>query len=115
MTKDISEPSQMFKDRLRAARELRGMSQGELAAKSGLPPTSIAHFESGSRKPSFDNLRKLAIALTVTTDYLIGQADSPEVSTSADPLYRHVSNLSEHDRGLAEAILKILAERDKKR
>ena len=79
-------PSDAFKDRLRIAREtLRGMSQVELAKATGLPPSSIAHFEGGGRKPSFDNLRKLANALNVTTDYLLGRVDEPDMAQAADP------------------------------
>ena len=101
-----------FPSRLKAARELRRLGQGELAAKAGLPPTSISHFEAGARKPSFDNLRRLAKALEVTTDYLLGLADAPEVSTSSDPLFRHGQQLSSQDRELADGILRMLAERN---
>ena len=39
-------PSDIFKVRLRSVREkLRNMSQAELARASGIPPSSIAHFE----------------------------------------------------------------------
>ena len=104
-----------FKDRLRAARdELRGMSQVELAKATGLPPSSIAHFEGGTRKPSFDNLRKLATVLNVTTDYLLGRVDDPEVAAAADPLYRYGARLTEKDRALAEDFMRMLAERDRK-
>lgn len=104
--------SENFPERLKAARELRKLGQGDLAVRAGLPPTSISHFEAGARKPSFDNLRRLAKALEVTTDYLLGLADAPEVSTSADPLYRHGQQLSSQDRELADNILRILAERN---
>ena len=108
-------PSDIFKERLRSVREgIRNMSQAELARSSGIPPSSIAHFEGGTRKPSFDNLRKIATALNVTTDYLIGRADSPEMATSADPLYRYGANLTDRNRELAEAFLRMLAERDQK-
>lgn len=106
-------PSDLFKDRLRAARDgLRGMSQVELAKATGLPPSSIAHFEGGTRKPSFDNLRKLATALNVTTDYLLGRVDAPDVAAAADPLYRYGAKLTEQDRSLAEDFMRMLAERD---
>ena len=73
-------PSPRFKDRLRAVREgLRRMSQAELAKAAGLPASSIAHFEGGARKPSFDSLGKLASALNVTTDYLIGESMLPRL------------------------------------
>ena len=116
MKRKISvQPSEVFKDRLRSAREnLRQMTQVDLARAIGLPPSSIAHFESGNRKPSFDNLRKLANALNVTTDYLVGRADDPSIAASADPLYRDVANLTDQNRRTAENFLRFLAEQDRR-
>jgi len=109
-------PSNAFRDRLRTAREeLRGMSQAKLAKAADLPPSSIAHFEGGTRKPSFDNLRKLAIALNVTTDYLLGRVDATDVAAAADPLYRYGANLTEENRALATDFMRMLAERDSQR
>ena len=115
MKRKISaKPSEIFKDRLRAAREnLRQMTQVDLARAIGLPPSSIAHFESGNRKPSFDNLRKLANALNVTTDYLVGRANDPNTTASADPLYRDVANFTAQNRRTAEVFLRFLAEEDR--
>ncbi|WP_211221632.1 helix-turn-helix domain-containing protein [Desulfocurvibacter africanus] len=104
-------PSDVFKERLRAAREMRGLSQADLATKTGLPPSSIAHFEGGKRKPSFDNLRKLSEALDVTTDYLLGRADDPTAAVTADPLFRHAAKLTDKDRALAAEFLEMLAKR----
>lgn len=108
-------PSEIFRERLRAARDLRGLSQGELAGRANMPPSSIAHFETGSRKPSFDTLRKLANALEVTTDYLLGRTDDPALAESGDPLYRDVGKLTARDRELAKDFLKMLAERSQAR
>ena len=105
-------PSEKFKERLRAARYMRDWSQGNLAARAALPPSSIAHLEAGSRKPSFETLRRLAIALDVTTDYLLGRTDDPALAESADPLYRNVSRLTGRDRELATDFLEMLAGRN---
>jgi len=87
-----------FSDRLKAMRETRGMSQADLAKKTRLQPTAISHFETGARSPSFDNLRRLADALNVSTDYLIGRSDEPILSgPTADNLFRGLENLSEAD------------------
>lgn len=110
---DERSPSELFQERLKAARELREWSQGQLASQAGMPPSSIAHFESGSRKPSFDTLRRLANALEVTTDYLLGRVDDPSLAQAADPLFRDVGKLTGHDRELAKDFLKMLAERKK--
>jgi transcriptional regulator with XRE-family HTH domain len=108
-------PSDIFKERLRAARDLRGYSQGVLAERARMPPTSIAHFEAGSRKPSFDTLRRLANALEVTTDYLLGRVDQPELSEAGDPLFRDVGKLTGRDRELAKDFLQMLAKRNETR
>lgn len=113
---DPKPPSEVFRTRLRTAREkLRGLSQSALAEKTGLPPSSIAHFEAGSRKPSFDNLRRLADALEVTTDYLIGRVDDPAVSQAADPLFRHVSRLNDENRNIAKDFVEMLAKREREK
>jgi transcriptional regulator with XRE-family HTH domain len=106
------DPSEIFKERLKTAREeLRKWSQNELAVRAGLPPSSIAHFESGSRKPSFDTLRRLANALEVTTDYLLGRVDSPGLAEAGDPLYRDIGKLTGRDREIAKDFLEMLAKK----
>lgn len=106
-------PSELFQERLRVARDLRGWSQGELAKRAGMPPSSIAHFEAGSRKPSFDTLRRLANALEVTTDYLLGRVDDPGLAEAGDPLFRDIGKLTGNDRELAKDFLKMLSERNR--
>ena len=101
----------IFEQRLRAARESRKMSQGELAEKAGFQPSAISHFETGSRSPSFDNLKRLADALTVTTDYLLGRVDQPTLSgPSVGKVFRHAENLTADDlqalENMAEALAK---------
>jgi transcriptional regulator with XRE-family HTH domain len=104
--------SDVFSGRLRNAREMRELTQTELGAKASLPSTSIAHFEAGSRKPSFDNLRKLAEALAVTTDYLLGRVAEPSMAESGDVLFRDIGKLSDYDRKIAENFLKMLTNKD---
>lgn len=104
------QPTDIFKERLKAARTLRGLNQAELAAKSGLPAASVSHFESGPRKPSFDNLRSLASALNVTTDYLLGRSDAPDASAeTVGRLHRDLGKLTEQDLKLATEFVGLLA------
>jgi transcriptional regulator with XRE-family HTH domain len=108
-------PSDPFPDRLRAARDYRGLSQGQLAERAKLQPSAISHFETGARKPSFDNLRKLADALNVTTDYLLGRVDDPAGSAGAERIHRHLDQLKDSDRQFAEDMIEALAKRAKER
>lgn len=58
--------------RLKAARELAGLSQGQVAKMLGLRRPSISEMESGKRKVSANELAKLAEIYGVTMSYLIG-------------------------------------------
>lgn len=107
--------SEIFLKRLKTARDLRDLSQSELAARSGLQASAISHFETGGRKPSFDNLKRLADALDVTTDFLLGRVDDPNALGAADRLHRHIDQLSVSDKEFAEDMLEKLAERSKLR
>jgi len=64
-----------FQDRLRFIRELREMSQSELARAAGMEPSAIAHFEAGRRKPGLDSLRALCKGAMVSADYLLGLSE----------------------------------------
>src|SRR5262249_5961645 len=112
---ESSKPSDVFPERLRAAREKRGLSQGDLATRAGLQASAISHFETGTRKPSFDNLRRLADALDVTTDYLLGRVTDDQALAGADRLHRHLDRLTSEDREMAEDILELLAKKAKER
>lgn len=109
----------IFAERLFYARvTLRNMTQSQLAEIAKIPSTSISHFEKtdGSRKPSFDNLRRLAKALDVTTDFLLGRTDNPIGAVDeADQLYRDVKMLSDEDKIFAQEMIKRMAERNKEK
>lgn len=109
-----SEAADIFKERLKSARDLRELSQTQLAALAELPPSSVSHFEAGARKPSFENLKRLATALNVTTDYLLGRSATTEAVATAGRLHRDLGNLSSDDLKLAEDFIGMLANRSKK-
>ena len=59
-------------ERLRHTRELAGLSQQELANKTGVSQHTISQIELGQRKPQGRTLRKLAKALGVEVADLFG-------------------------------------------
>ena len=66
----MTEPS-IFGRRLKAFRERRGLSQNQLAQRSGVPRPTISSLESGAQLGiSLENALKLADALNVTVDML---------------------------------------------
>ena len=108
-------PSEAFSARLRTAREKRGLNQGDLANRAGLQASAISHFETGTRKPSFDNLKRLADSLDVTTDYLLGRVTDDQALAGADKLHRHLDNLTTDDLEMAEDFLMMLSKKAKTR
>lgn len=101
--------------RIRQARETRQLTQAELAEKAGLPAAAISHFETGIRLPGTSTLRKLADALGVSLDFLLGRTAEP---TGAGPvqeaLYRDLRDLSDHSLGVIQGIIEHLKEKDEK-
>jgi len=65
-----------FKDRLKTARKLRGLTQKELAQKAGITQAQASIYESGKRKPSLDVLIRLADGLGIRADHLLGRQES---------------------------------------
>src|SRR4051812_34374798 len=108
MSSTLTEIHQTLRERLRAFREMRGLTQGELGARAGMAAASVSHFETGQRLPSIDSLVKLADALDVSTDALLGRTRS-EVGATLDPIFLRASRASTQTldtvRRVTEAVL----------
>lgn len=102
-----------FPERLRATRDKRNLEQSELASISGIPATSISHFEAGRRKPNLVNLRNLADALEVSIDYLVGRTDNPTAHINS-AAFRNEHLHSAKDLQLLKDFEKLLADRNQK-
>jgi len=61
----------MIKDEIREIRLFLGLSQADLAQRTGLKPAAISHYETGEREPSMENLVKLCKGLGVSPDRLL--------------------------------------------
>jgi len=78
----------------------------------------ISHFETGVRgKPSADNLVKLANALEVSIDYLLGRTEEPDIITGGrvEVAFRSLSDASGETIDAAIDVIETLVGRDKKR
>ncbi len=61
-----------FGDRLKQYREAKGYTQEQLAGLIGVAKTTITGYERGNRAPDVSKIKKLAAALDVTGDDLLG-------------------------------------------
>jgi transcriptional regulator with XRE-family HTH domain len=73
--------------RLRYARKLRGLTQEELEAKTGVSQSAISDLEKGeSKSPSGTNLVTLAQKLEVNPDWLAtGKGDMEQIDVPLSP------------------------------
>lgn len=75
MTKCESRYRRVFAKNLRRIRNLQGLSQEDLALKSGLHRTYIGSVERRERNISIDNMERLADALSVSLIDLLKDCD----------------------------------------
>lgn len=68
--------------RVKIARIERGISQQELAQRTGLRQSHVSLIENDRHDPSASAVRALAQALDVSTDYLLGLSGELKVSRS---------------------------------
>lgn len=68
----------MFKERLKELRKSRGLSQKQLAEKTGISVHTINSYESGRRDPNTKNLQILQDFFQVSQGFLLGDLKSDD-------------------------------------
>lgn len=98
--------------RLRKCREVRGLSQAELARKMGIKnPSVIANWEIGNSHPDFDKITRLCIELSMSADYLLGLADENVIEDPAEEVKNTYRSLDERSQEVIMCVL--MHERDR--
>ena len=64
-----------FSERLKNLRKQAHLTQVDVASKLGISQPAYASWERGIKKPTQENLVKIAQALNVSIDYLVGNSD----------------------------------------
>ena len=65
--------STLIGERLKLARETRGITQKQVGAMLGVHRVMVCHFETGRRRPSVTQLLPLARMLGVSVGWLVGE------------------------------------------
>ena len=105
-----------FSERLKSLRKQAGFTQVDVASKLGISQQAYASWERGAKKPTQDNLVKIAQILNVSVDYLVG--NSEEKSDDLDNielLFRMNSNgLTEEEKAIfKKELIEFMEERKK--
>jgi len=64
-------PEEQFARNLRSRRQAAGMSQEQLAERTGLHPTEISRLERAAREPRLGTMLKLAKGLDIGIEKLV--------------------------------------------
>lgn len=72
-----------FGERLKAARERRGLTQAEVQKRIGLGFRSLSRYETGTAAPDPETVTELIRLYDVSADYIMGL--SPEMGHATDP------------------------------
>ena len=67
----------MGDSRLRQLRKERGITQVRMQVLTGIDQSDYSKIESGRRYYTFEQCRKIALALNTSMDYLAGLTDDP--------------------------------------
>ncbi len=104
--------------RIKEVREKLGLNQAKLAVEAEITPAAISQIESGDRTPSTPILRRLATALKVSTDYLLGATDKSELKDmlqdqTLQKFFRGFQDLNEADKQYVQKQIDILKSQSK--
>ncbi|WP_068782268.1 helix-turn-helix domain-containing protein [Paenibacillus sp. GM2] len=108
---------QTLGDRIKYLRELKQLTQKDLAAQAELTIVQLSRYETNDRKPDPESLRRIIDALDTSGDYLLGRTQDPA------PMKEAVTNMSFYggpeaytadEIAMMEAALKAYREQKKK-
>lgn len=111
MSSDSSDKILTRGDRIRAAREARGLSQRNLARVLGIGINQINRYEVGANDPAASAIAKIATELKVSADYLLGLSDEPQSHATFELQPNERQLLDAFARGDSSAIFRLVTAR----
>ncbi len=94
-----------FGDRMALVRKQKKLSQGELGRLADVSGDIVGKYERNEMKPSIETARRLANALNVTLDYLVGDSDTVLFDRDTTKRIEAIDAMGDGDR---EALFKII-------
>jgi transcriptional regulator with XRE-family HTH domain len=94
-----------FPTRLVALRKQKGLTQQALSDLTGVHLTQIRRYEGGITLPTFEILRKLAVALSVSADVLVFDHDERGPDDDLRLEFEAVTRLDPDERQLVKGLI----------
>ena len=98
---------QTLGDRIKTYRISIKMTQNDFATRLGITGSSVSAYENGTRLPSYEVLVKIADALGVTTDELLGRKKNDKITID-------VTDLTPRERNVIQEMIDLLTEKEGK-
>ena len=87
-----------FGQKMAFCRKEKKLSQAEIGKRAGINGDIVGKYERGEMKPSIDTAKKLADALEVSLDYLVGDAELKVLDKKTLQRLEDIGKLPEDDR-----------------
>ncbi|WP_227626069.1 helix-turn-helix domain-containing protein [Geofilum rubicundum] len=87
-----------FGEKMTLIRKQKKLSQAELGKRSGINGDIVGKYERNEMKPSIETAKKLADALEVSLDYLVGDGDLKILDKKTLKRLEDIENLPDEDR-----------------
>jgi transcriptional regulator with XRE-family HTH domain len=94
-----------FSQRLVSFRKEKNLTQQALADRVGIHVIQIHRYESGASQPSLEVIKKLAVALSVTTDALLFDQDERGPSEDLKLQFEALAQFDSEARQVAKTVL----------
>lgn len=94
-----------FPERLAALRKELGFTQQQMADKIGMHVSQLKRYEAGSSQPTIEVFRRIALALNVSADMLLFEADERGPDDRLKLQFEAVSHLDEKAREAVETVI----------
>ena len=102
----MDENSEFVGQRITDTRKRRGYSRERLAEKADISVQFLADIEKGRKSMTVNTLRRIAAALSVTTDYIVNGTETSET----DRVTAMLASLNAYHRTQAEKLLAVFVE-----
>lgn len=94
-----------FSDRLSTLRKTKGLTQQALAEMAGVHVAQIRRYEGGGSQPTLYVIRKMAIALSVSSDTLVFDKDERGPGDDLKLQFEAISRLAPKERDVIKELI----------
>lgn len=94
-----------FPQRLVSFRKAKGLTQKALADRVGIHVIQIHRYESGSSQPSLEVIKKLALALSVSTDALLFDEDERGPGDDLRLQFEAIKAMDDEDKKIIASLI----------